>query len=64
MMELVTVVLLTEKAAIRHAIPVKCAATESAFGQCSEMCHLFGPPRSPRACYCLHASYLRSVFRG
>lgn len=37
MMELVTVVLLTEKAAIRHAIPVECAATDSACGQCSDM---------------------------
>lgn len=36
-MELVTVVLLTEKAAIRHAIPVNCAATDSGFVQSSEM---------------------------
>jgi len=43
MMELVTAVLLTEKAAIRHAIPLKCAATKSASGQCSEILHLFGP---------------------
>lgn len=36
-MELVTVVLLTEKAAIRHAIPVKCAATDCGLVQSSEM---------------------------
>lgn len=42
MMELVTVVLLNEKAAMRHAIPVKCAACKSAFGPSGQISHLFG----------------------
>lgn len=72
MMELVTVVLLTEKAAIRHAIPLKCAATKSDFGQCSEILHLFGPQLSSESCTLSSAvllftravAYLSSVFRG